>query len=152
MPKAKKVKQVEPTFDRENIRALIWGLRNAGLSWKEVAQNATIRRAFNECGYVARVKRKKPLLTAEEKRKRLQWANEHKTWTVDKWKNVIWADETAFTPIWESREYTWTKKDAPDILVDEAVTPTKKFGGGKLMVWGCIIYEGTGFFCKIDDT
>ena len=222
MPKAKKVKQVEPTFDRENIRALIWGLRNAGLSWKEVAQNvgktrravrfiyqtvrknasfkeksrsgrpkklsdrdrrkvieilrkakvktaeavrkeaaiaheinvsvSTIRRAFKECGYVARVKRKKPLLTAEEKRKRLQWANEHKTWTVDKWKNVIWADETAFTLIWEGREYAWTKKDAPDILVDEAVTPTKKFGGGKLMVWGCIIYEGTGFFCKIDDT
>ena len=49
----------------------------------------------------------------------------------------------------EGREYYWTKNG--DILDDDAVVPTKKFGGGKIMIWGCMTYYGVGYFCKIDD-
>jgi hypothetical protein len=30
------------------------------------------------------------------------------------------------------------------------VIETKKFGGGSLMVWGCMTWDGPGFLCKID--
>lgn len=111
---------------------------------------STVRRAFKESGYVARVKKKKPLLTAKHKKLRLSWAKKHNTWTVDEWRNVIWSDESAFGLVWgEGREYDWSKDG--DILDDDSVIPTKKFNGGKVMIWGCITYEGVGFACKIDD-
>jgi hypothetical protein len=104
-------------------------------------------------GYVARVMKKKPLLTAEHKRRRLRWAKAHSTWTVDEWRNAIWSDETALTLVGSGgREYTWIKDgDDRAILDDERVTPTKKFGGGKLMLWGCMTWKGVGYGCKIDD-
>ena len=71
------------------------------------------------------------------------------TWTIEEWKNVIWSDESAFAVVnGEGREYIWTKDgDVPD---DDSVTPTKKLGGGKVMVWSCMTFEGIGFSCKID--
>ncbi len=111
---------------------------------------STVRRAFKESGYVARVKRKKPFLTVEHRKKRLAWAKKHNTWTIDDWKKVIWSDESAFGLVeGEGREYNWSKDG--DILDDESVIPTKKFKGGKAMIWGCITYEGVGIACKIDD-
>lgn len=110
----------------------------------------TIAKALKESGFVCRVKRKKPLLTKQHKQKRFAWAKKHETWTVDEWKNVIWSDETAFMLVnGEGREYCWTKQG--DVLEEDHVKPTKKFGGGKVMVWGCITYEGMGFACKVDD-
>jgi ketohexokinase/beta-glucosidase len=58
---------------------------------------STISRTMKAAGYVARVMKKKPLLTAAHKRRRLQWAKAHSTWTVDEWRNAIWSDETALT-------------------------------------------------------
>jgi transposase len=111
---------------------------------------STVLRAFHESGYVARVKRKKPLLTANNKKQRFAWAKQHNTWTINDWKNVIWSDETGFGLVsGEGREYYWSKDG--DILDDDSVNPTKKFKGGKVMIWGCITYEGVGIACKIDD-
>ena len=65
-------------------------------------------------------------------------------------KKVIWSDETGFGLVsGEGREYNWSKDG--DILDDDSVIPTKKFKGGKIMIWGCITYEGAGIACKIDD-
>ena len=115
----------------------------------KVSRN-TIARVLKDAGYAARVMKKKPLLTKKHKQKRLAWAKEHETWTIDEWKNVIWSDETAFMLVnGHGKEYCWSKQG--DVLEDNQVTPTKKFGGGKVMMWGCITYEGVGFACKIDD-
>jgi hypothetical protein len=109
----------------------------------------TIAKVFKEAGFVCRVKRKKPLLTKKHKQARLAWAKKYQTWTVDEWKKVVWSDETAFMLVnGEGREYCWTKEG--DVLEGDQVKPTKKFGGGKLMVWGCITYEGVGFSCKVE--
>jgi transposase len=110
----------------------------------------TIARVLKESGYVSRVKKKKPFLTSSHKKARLKWAKSHATWTVDEWRNVIWSDETAFMLVNDKgREYCWTK--GGETLTDSEVTGTKKFGGGKVMIWGCITYDGIGFSCKIDD-
>ena len=36
----------------------------------------------------------KPSLTADQRTARLSWALEHRNWTMDDWKRVIWSDET----------------------------------------------------------
>ena len=35
-------------------------------------------------------------------------------------------------------------------LSDRLVQGTQKFGGGSLMVWGCMLWEGPGFAARID--
>ena len=37
-------------------------------------------------------------------------------------------------------------------LTDQEVTGTVKFGGGSLMMWGCMTAQGVGYSCKIDGT
>ena len=50
----------------------------------------------------------------------------------------------------EGREYTWLK-NGEDILDDKFVQGTKKFGGGKLMIWACMTFKGMGLAFKIDE-
>jgi transposase len=109
----------------------------------------TIRRSLKQAGYASYVKKKRPFLTKKHKQARLKWAKEHRTWTVDEWRNVIWSDEAPFSLMdSQGQEIVWAKSGE---LTDDMVTPTKKFGGGKLMVWSCITYEGVGMSTKIDD-
>ena len=35
-------------------------------------------------------------------------------------------------------------------LKEQYVSGTVKFGGGSLMVWGCMTPQGVGYMCKID--
>ncbi|KIJ15273.1 hypothetical protein PAXINDRAFT_39685, partial [Paxillus involutus ATCC 200175] len=41
-------------------------------------------------------------------------------------------------------------KKAGEGLSDRIVEGTMKFGGGSLMMWGCMIWKGAGMACKID--
>ena len=41
-------------------------------------------------------------------------------------------------------------KKAGESLSDRVVEGTVKFGGGLLMMWGCMMWEGVGYACKID--
>src|SRR3990167_2227295 len=109
----------------------------------------TIRRSLKQAGYASYVKKKRPFLSKKHKQARLKWAKEHCTWTVDEWRNVIWSDEAPFSLVdSQGREIVWSKSGE---LTGDMITPTKKFGGGKLMIWSCITYEGVGMSTKIDD-
>lgn len=112
---------------------------------------STVQRSLRSLGYVSRIKKKRPLLTAQHKKRRLAFAKAHRTWTVDDWKMVIFSDETKFNLLnSDGKEYYWTK--TPGILSRDAVKQTKKYGGGKVLVWGCMSWEGVGFFSTIKGT
>jgi len=111
----------------------------------------TVARTLASFGYAARVKCKKPALTDKQKKERLAWARNHSTWTIEDWRKVVWSDETKFTLAnSEGKEYVWVKKQKA--LKENAVIEKKKFGGGKVMLWGCMTWEGVGIACKIDST
>ncbi|GBM92800.1 hypothetical protein AVEN_182817-1 [Araneus ventricosus] len=38
-----------------------------------------------------------PLLTKRHRQLRLQWAREHRDWTMDEWRRVTWWDESRFS-------------------------------------------------------
>ena len=40
---------------------------------------------------------RKPLISEATGKERLQYAKEHKDWTVEQWKKVMWSDESRFT-------------------------------------------------------
>jgi transposase len=116
-----------------------------------VVSRKTVARALNTMGYVSRLKRKKPGLTEKQIKARLEWAKMHSTWTSDEWRHVIWSDEAPFSITNSNgKEYVWQKPN--QAISASSVKPTKKFGGGKIMVWSCITWEGVGYSCKIDET
>lgn len=39
---------------------------------------------------------RKPLLSRQNRVKRLAWAKKRKHWTAEGWKNVLWTDESKF--------------------------------------------------------
>ena len=79
----------------------------------------------------------------------MNFALAHQYWTVEDWKRVVWSDETKINRLGsDGRKWVW-KKPGED-LNDRLVQGTQKFGGGSLMMWGCMLWEGVGYGCKID--
>jgi transposase len=109
----------------------------------------TLRRHFKKRGMKAVVKRKKPLLKPRHRKARLEFAERHAEWTLEDWKRVIWSDETKINRLGsDGRKYVW--KDADEDLNDRLVEGTVKFGGGNIMMWGCMSWDGVGYATRIE--
>ena len=68
---------------------------------------------------------------------------------MEGWKRVIWSDETKINRlVSDGREWVWKKTGKQ--LSERHVQETMKFGGGSLMMWGCMTAQVVGFACKID--
>ncbi|CAG8738574.1 28317_t:CDS:2 [Gigaspora margarita] len=71
-------------------------------------------------------------------------------WSVEDWRSVIWSDESKFKIYGsDGHQYCWKRKNEP--FNERNVIPTKKYGGGSVMVWGVfhpleleILYEFLG--------
>jgi hypothetical protein len=87
----------------------------------------------------------KPGLTEDAKARRLAFALEHKDWTLEDWKDVIWSDETSVVlgqrrgavRIWR------TVQDAKD----PSCTRRRWKGVSEFMFWGCFSYDKKGPCC-----
>ena len=109
----------------------------------------TIRNVLKEDGYKSYAKKKMPFLSTWHRKARLAFAQKYEHWTVDDWKRVIWSDETKVNRFGsDGRKYCWKKPGEP--LGDREVDPTVKFGGGCIMVWGCMGWNGVGILCEVE--
>jgi len=109
----------------------------------------TVRRHLRKAGMKAVVKKKKPLLSKRHRKARLDFALAHKDWTMEDWKHVVWSDETKVNRLGsDGRKWAWKQKG--EGLSERLVEGTLKFGGGSMMVWGCMLWDGVGYACKID--
>jgi transposase len=87
----------------------------------------TVRNRLKSVGYRSRRPVKRCLLTQAHKAFRLQWCQTRRQWNLASWRKVQWNDE-------------------PNTAYDEGnIVETVPFGGGSVMVWGCVSYD-----CKLD--
>lgn len=101
----------------------------------------TIRRRLNESGLASRRPAKKPLLTREHRIQRLRFARNHQGWTLDDWKMVLFSDETRISlksP--DGRERVWRRPG--ERFASCNISPRVPFGGGSVMFWGGICFDG----------
>ncbi|KAJ3485389.1 hypothetical protein NLI96_g5008 [Meripilus lineatus] len=109
----------------------------------------TLRRKLKGFGWKAVVKKKCPQLKPRHRQARLQFAERYKEWTMEDWKKVVWSDENKINRLGSDRKrYVW--KQVGESLSDRLVEGTVKFGGGNLMLWGCMGWEGIGYACRIE--
>ncbi len=54
----------------------------------------TTRRTLKQMGYSSRRPHRVPLLSAKNRKRRLQFTQDHQNWTIEDWKNVAWSDES----------------------------------------------------------
>lgn len=109
----------------------------------------TVKRRLRNAGLFGRVAVKKPFLRKENMKKRLKWAHEHKNWSLEQWKNVLWTDESKFE-IFGSKKRTYVRRKPGERMMNQCVVPKVKHGGGSVMVWGCFGNNKVGDLFKIN--
>jgi hypothetical protein len=109
----------------------------------------TVHRGLRAAGMKSVRKKKRPFLSKRHRRARLDWALAHQHWTVEDWKTNVYTDESKINCFGsDGGRMTWKMVGEP--LNDRLVQGTMKFGGGSVMVWGCMMWEGVGNLVKID--
>ena len=125
------------------VHKILRDKKNEGISVQ------TVRRGLKQAGMKSAVKTTRPFLSARHRRERMDFAIAHKDWSMADWKKVIWSDESKINRFGsDGRKWVWKKPG--ECLSDRSVNTTLKFGGGSIMIWGCMTWEGVGYSCKID--
>ena len=101
----------------------------------------TIGRTLHDAGYFSRLQSKKPYVSYKNQQVRLKWAQEHVEWSVEKWKQVLFSDESPFVLSYAVRERVWRQKH--EKYNQEYMKGTVKHDK-KINVWGCFTYAGVG--------
>ena len=103
----------------------------------------TIRRRLCEVKLPARSLRKVPLLKKRHVLKRLQFAKEHIDWPKEKWRNILWTDESKIV-LFGSRGRRQFVRPPNTEFKPQYTVKTVKHGGTSIMIWGCFSYYGVG--------
>ena len=111
---------------------------------------ATISRRLHENGYGRYIAQKKPHLSRKNINERLEWAKQHKDWTIDQWKKVIWSDETLLQ-VGHSSKRIWVTRQKAKGLETNNVYPTFKTARVTIMVWACFTGEKVGPLMIFDE-
>jgi hypothetical protein len=68
----------------------------------------TVRQELHISNIHSRSVSAKPMITENNARRRKRWCDDHKTWTSDDWKYIMWSDELYFTLFPTSGQvYVW---------------------------------------------
>ena len=109
----------------------------------------TVRRTLRQMGYSSRRPRRVPLLSAKNRKLRLQFAQAHRNWTIEDWKNVAWSDESRFLLRHsDGRVRIWRQQH--ESMDPSCLVSTVQAGGGGVMVWGIFSWHSLGPLVPIE--
>ncbi len=108
----------------------------------------TTSRTLKQMDYSSRRPHRVLLLSAKNRKRRLQFAQARQNWTIEDWKNVAWSDESRFLLRHsDGRVRIWRKEHEsmdPSCLVSTVQT------GGGVMVWGIFSWHTLGPLVPIE--
>lgn len=102
-----------------------------------VISSDTVRRRLAERNLTPKRAATGPALTVAHRRARLEFAREHRDWSVEQWGNVLFTDETRVSLHGSDRRqrvYRRPGERYSQCCIEETVA----YGGGSLMAWGGI--------------
>ena len=107
----------------------------------------TVRRRLTDAGLFGRIAAKKDILTPAHKQQRLAFAQAHRHWTVDQWRNVGFTDEKVFQiaecgQVW-CRRLVGTRYDSQNIKT------CQRSGRYSVNIWGWMDSHGNGSLHRI---
>lgn len=92
---------------------------------------------------------KKPFISKENQKARLTFARTHLDWTLQKWKTVLFSNESKFNRH-ESDGRQHVRRPRSERLNPKYTKGTVKHGGGNVMVWGCFSGQGIGLIRRVE--
>jgi hypothetical protein len=104
----------------------------------------TVRNRLKSVGLKSRRVTKRPLLADRHRQTRMAWCLVRRGWNLRTWRKIHWADESRFLlHVTDGRMRVWRHKSTA--YTPRNIQPTVPYGGGSVMVWGCISHD-----CKRD--
>ncbi len=98
----------------------------------------TTRRTLKQMSYSSRRPHQVPLLSAKNRKQRLQFSQAHQNWAIEDWKNVAWSDESQFIlGHSDGRVRIWRKEH--ESMDPSCLVSMVQAGGGGVMVWGTFL-------------
>ena len=109
----------------------------------------TVSRRLKTVGLNGRVACKKPWVSANNRRARLEFAKAHKDWDAKNWSRVVWSDESKFC-LFGSDGRRYVRRPVGKKFDPKYTKMTVKHGGGNVMVYGCFTSSGVGPLVRVD--
>ena len=103
---------------------------------------STLRRRLYAEGLHSRVAAVKPRLQAHHKAARRLWGREKRQWRREQWNKCLFTDESRFTLTAGSKRIRVWRRRGERRHNPQLVNAKELFGGGGIMVWGGISYNG----------
>jgi transposase len=102
----------------------------------------TVWRILRASGHRKTKPTRKPGLTEDMREARLKFALDHKYWTVEDWKRVIWSDESSVVCGFRRGGYrVWRK---PEERFNKSCIRPRWKGYSSFMFWGCFSWDKKG--------
>ena len=108
----------------------------------------TVNRRLLSFNLPAMTPRKKPLLDAGQRQRRLTFAQRYQHWTSRDWKRVVFSDET-WMELFSHQGKRFVRRRQGEEMLPECVVKSVKHPA-KIMCWGAITPEGTSSLIWID--
>lgn len=101
----------------------------------------TVRNRLHAADLHARRPVVRPPLTVRHRRDRLQFAQERAGWRLNDYRNILFTDESKFClDFHDGRRRVWRTQG--ERFSDCCIAEHDRFGGGSVMAWGGISYDG----------
>lgn len=138
----------ENRYGREKSCSVIAGELN-GTGYNISAK--TVWSVLKKAGFRKTKPTRKPGLSKRMQNERLKWCLDHRNWTLEDWKNVIWSDETSVVLGHRRGGYrVWRQ---PDEQFMRSCIRERWRGASEFMFWGCFTYDRKGpFHCWSPET
>jgi transposase len=109
----------------------------------------TLSNYFKHQSIVRKKARRSPMISANNRAKRIAFAKEMLTWTNEMLRNILWSDETTVKSYPNGEIIMYRDNEMAEKRYD-IVSPAVQQGGISVQFWGCISFHATGPLVEFD--